>query len=568
MATFSASLFPQAPAAGPTLGGLTIKPRPAQTSPAAAFAPGAISSTALQGAGAARSAFNSGGLSIAPPAAPSLGTTPTSDMTNPGVGEQAFNATQNRLQQDPYADQTQALSQQSNTPTAGENYQNQNLGTLDGPGQGDQYWNQVSGQFNTPGAGENFAQSSTAAMSPQGPASAFYNQAMGDYGNFTGYSGPQASQGQYQQNAASGPTSGQQFYNQVQGNYGTTGTYSDPNLAAGQYNQTQQAFGALPIAQLDPFYNRAEQLGVQNYNNDAASRGVYGSSQALSGVGNVVSNMEAQRAKDSFDAQMQIEQANQGRQTILGNQARAGDLSSLSAFGANLSGVETFGNLANAAGQQTINQQTMLGNQANNVDQNAQAAQNSNLAGVSAFGNLANSADTTQATRYADTNTAMNNAENTAISRGTAGANISQGVDTGNRNDFTAGQNAANSAANMANARNQTTNAINNSGSTNDLNRLTATNNAAQGAGAQNQARLQSKVDAISSANRDLTNTIGSAMQDLQKGDQQAFDDAFNATIAPALQAAGMSQQEIDAYRQMLISTGQAVAGGVKTATS
>ncbi len=558
------------------LGGLTqpkIAARPAQTNPAAAFDSTGVSANALQGKALTQSAFvgtptlKPGGVPNPPgyTQPPSAG--PATDMVNPGVGEQTFNSTQNRLQQDPYADQTQALSQASNTPTAGENYQNQNLGTLDGPGQGDQYWNQVSGQFNSPGAGENFAQSSTAAMSPQGPASAFYNQAMGDYGNFTGYSGPQASAGQYGANAASGPTSGQQFYNQVAGNYGTTGTYSDPNLAAGQYGATQQAFGALPIAQLDPFYNRAEQLGVQNYNNDAASRGVYGSSQALSGVGNVVSNMEAQRAKDSFDAQMQIEQANQGRQTILGNQARAGDLSSLSAFGANLSGVETFGNLANAAGQQTINQQTMLGNQANNVDQNAQAAQNSNLAGVSAFGNLANSADTTQATRYADTNTAMNNAENTAISRGQVGANISQGVDTGNRNDFTAGQNAASSAAQTTNARNQTTNQINNTGSTNDLSRLNAVNNQAQGAEGQNLQRLQAKVDAVTSANRDVNNMIGSAMSMLQAGDQQGFENTFNAMIAPALQAAGMSKADIDAWRQSLIASSQGVAKGVDTAT-
>jgi hypothetical protein len=353
----------------------------------------------------------------------------------------------------------------------------------------------------------------------------------------------------------------------VQGDYGTKGTYSDPNLAAGQYAQTQGAFGALPIAQLDPFYNRAEQLGVQNYNNNAAARGTYGSSQALSGVGNVVSNMEAQRAKDSFDAQMEIEKANQGRQTILGNQARQGDLSSLSAFGANLSGVETFGNLANAAGNQTLAQQTMLGNQANNVDQNAQAAQNSNLQGVQTYGNLATSADQTQSTRYANSNTAMNNAENTAINRGQVGANIAQGVDTGNRNDFTASQNAANNAAQTANARNQTTNQINDSGSRNDLARLTAFNNAAQGAEDQNITRLQSKVDAVASANRDLSGQIGSAMSALQQGDQASFDAMFNATIAPALQAAGMSQQEIDQWRQTAISSAHGVANGVDTAT-
>lgn len=403
-------------------------------------------------------------------APPSALTNPGNNLTNPGYDEQALLYTQNRLLEDPWAQQMQNQYAQSQKPSAGEQYLNQNLGTLDGPGMGEQYWNQVQGQFNDPFAGEQFARQATQQFQANGPASAFYNQAMGQYGQFTGYQGAGNTQGQfnqaqqslaggtrgeqglgqiaggyaqkgtysgpnnaagqygqsaaslaggtagerglgqlaaqygsigqyqggnsamsqYQQNAASGPLAAQQFYNQVGGSYGDIGRYSDPNLAAGQYSQTQQAFGDLPIANFDPFYDRARQLATQDYNRQAAGRGVYGSSEALSGVGNVITDIEAQRANRSFDAEMARAQEQRARQQLLGEQARMGDLSSLAAFGANLSGLETFGNLANQAGNQTLGQQTMLGNQARMADQTALDAFNSNLAGVSTFANVNN----------------------------------------------------------------------------------------------------------------------------------------------------------------------------------
>ena len=454
--------------------GPSVAARPAQTNPALAFSPNTTlagsptpTSTALQN--------------------------PGNNMVNPGYGEQAFTQTQNRLLEDPYAQTTQNLVGQASKPSAGQNYLNANLGTLNGPGQGEQYWNQVSGQFQDPFAGEQYARQATQNMSPTGPAGAFYNQAMGQYGDFTGYSGPQNTQGQYGQSQGQigNAAQGENMLGQLSQQYGNIGQYNDPNLAAGQYAQTQGAFGDMPIANFDPFYDRASQLGVQKYNQQASGRGVYGSSEALSGVGNVITDIEAQRANRSFDAEMQRAQEQRMRQQLLGEQARMGDLSSLSAFGANLSGAETFGNLANMQASQTVNRNQVLGNMANQADTQALGAQNANIAGVNAFGNLAGQADTAETNRFTASTNAMNNADRTAIDRLRAGSDIANSADDSHRADYTTSTNAATQAGNLDNSRLQTASGIANSGSANDLARLNSYNNTAQGAEGQRQNRVQ-----------------------------------------------------------------------------
>ena len=130
--------------------------------------------------------------------------TPGNNLTNPGYAEQAFEYTQNRLLEDPYAKQLGAAYNNTQKPSAGENYLNQNLGSLNGPGQGEQYWNQVQGQYMDPFAGEQFARQATQNFQAQGPASAFNQQAMGDhYQNYTNYSTGNA-QGQYGQSSGQG----------------------------------------------------------------------------------------------------------------------------------------------------------------------------------------------------------------------------------------------------------------------------------------------------------------------------------------------------------------------------
>lgn len=509
----------------------TTPARPALTNPALAFSPSASATSAVSKA--------------ASPPAPSPLQAPGNNFVNPGYGEQGLNLTQNRLLEDPYAQTQSNLAQQASNPSAGQNALNQNLGSLQGPGQGQQYWNQVQGQFQDPFAGEQFARQATQNMSPSGPAGAFYNNAMGQYGDFTGYSGPQNSQGQYQQNASSGPLAGQDFYNQVAGQYGTTGTYSDPNLAAGQYAQTQQSFGALPTpTSADPFYDRSIQLGTQAYNQGAAGRGVYGSSEALSGVGNIITDLNAKRAQTAFGNDMSIAQENRARQELLGNQARAGDLSSLAAFGANLSGLETFGNLAGQAGQQTLGQQTMLGNQASQADQNAQAAQNSNIAGLNAFGNLSSNADQAETNRYTASTNAMNNADRTQIERTRAGADIAQGVDNTDIARTNARTSAGTAAANATDNGLQTASNIAHTGSADDLSHVNSFNTTAQGAEGQRTSRLQTMLDETFKRDSKVSDMIGKALDGVSAQGQADFENYITSTLAPIMNDASLSESE------------------------
>lgn len=564
---------------------------------------------------------------------------PGNNLVNPGYAEQAFEYTQNRLLEDPYADQLGAAYNNTQKPSQGESYLNQNLGTLNGPGQGEQYWNQVQGQYMDPFAGEQFARQATQNFQAQGPASAFNQQAMGDhyqdytnystgnaqgqygqsagqlaggtqgeqglgqiagdYGSKGTYTGQNNAQGQYQQNAASGPLAAQQFYDQVQGQYGELGQYQDPNRAAGQYEQTQQAFGDLPIANFDPFYDRAIQLGTQDYNRQSAGRGVYGSSEALSGVGNIITDLNAQRANRSFDAEMQRAQEQRARQQLLGEQARQGDLSGLGAFAANQQGLQTFGNLANQAGNQTLGQQTMLGNQArnadlsatdafsanlegastfaninnmqanqelgrhellgnmaNSADSQATAAQNARTSAMSAFGNIANAADSAETNRYQASTNAMNNADRTALDRMNSGAEIAFKGDDSRRQDYETSSRVAESAARLGLDRNIQGANISQTQSQNDLNRLDSFNSTANVAENSRQGRQLAKIQEVANMSTAVSNAMGSAMSALQAGDQQAFEQKWQAEMLPALQKAGMSQQEAESFKNDLMQLG------------
>ncbi len=571
---------------------------------------------------------------------------PGNNFTNPGYTEQAFGQVQNRLLEDPSQAFLTNAANGTKTPTQGQQYMNQNLGTLDGPGQGDQYWNQVAGQFQNPMAGEQFARQATQNMSAQGPASAFYNNAMGQYDQFTGFQGGQNTQGQYgqsqqqlgngsqgeqglgqiagqygnlgqyngqnnalgqyNQNAASGPLGAQQFYDQVGGSYNQMGQYSDPNLAAGQYGQTQASFGAMPTPDsADPYYDRAIQLGTQKYNSQAAGRGVYGSSDALSGVGNVITDLNAARAQNQFGNEMSIAQENRARQQLLGEQARMGDLSSLAGFGANLSGLETYGNLANQAGQQTLGQQTMLGaqarnadlsqsdafnnnlagastfaninnqlgdqairrnellgNLANQADSQALGAQNANIAGLNAFGNIASSADSAETNRYTASTNAMNQADRTGIDRMTAGANIANNVDANSRADYTASNNAAAQAAGLDNDRTRLGADLMNTASQNDLARINSFMQNAGAAEGSRQSRNTTAMNAISGYSKEVQGAITNALTDFVDKGQGDWENYAQAQLVPALQAQGLDQKQIDQIVELGAAYAKSKNGG------
>ena len=81
--------------------------------------------------------------------------------------------------------------------------------------------------------------------------------------------------------AFQGPGQGEQFWNQVQGNF----------------NKANQDL----TPQFNAYYDQARNQAAGEANKQAASRGVYGSSQALNNVGNVIADVEGQRAKASTD---------------------------------------------------------------------------------------------------------------------------------------------------------------------------------------------------------------------------------------------------------------------------
>ena len=474
---------------------------------------------------------------------------PGNNLVNPGYAEQAFEYTQNRLLDDPYAGVISSAAQQAGTAQKGENYMNTNLGALNGPGMGDQYWSQVGGQFNSPFSGEQYARQATQDFDASGPASAFYNQAQGQYGAMTGYSGPQNAQGQYGQSSGqlAGGTQGEAGLGQIAGQYGNIGQYQGQNLAAGQYAQTQGAFGDMPIANFDPFYDRARQLATQDYNRQSAGRGVYGSSEALSGVGNVITDIEAQRANRSFDAEMQRAQEQRMRQQLLGEQARMGDLSGTDAFSANLKGAETFGNINNQMGQLELDRHKTLGEMASSADTQALGAQNANIAGLSAFGTIANNADTAETDRYEATTSAMNQADQTGLERLKSGADIAYKSDENNRLDFEASSRNANEAAKLGLERQRTAADIANMGSDNDLARLGSFMDSANVAESARQSRQLSRLAETGAMSRDMASTLANGFEAFYAGNQKAWEDTFNSTLLPKMQAAGWSQQQIDA---------------------
>jgi len=521
--------------------------RPALTNPAAAFSvPGFSQSTMPSG--------------LKPPSP--LKPLATTDQTNPGYGEQALNLTQNRLLEDPFAATQANLAGQAGTPSAGQNYMNQNLGSLDGPGQGEQYWNQQSGQFQDPFAGEQYARQSTAGYSPAGAASAFNTQAQGQYNDFTGYTGPGNAQGQYGQSQGliGNGTQGQNNMADIASGYGDNGQYTGANLAAGQYSQTQGAFGDMPLPDsADPYYDRAIQLGTQTYNQGAAGRGVYGSSEALSGVGNVITDLNAKRAQTAFGNQMAITQEQRARQELLGNQARMGDLSGTDAFAANMKGVETYGNLNNQMGQLQNQSVDILGNQANAADTQATNAQNSNIAGLNALSSAANNADTAESRRYEGSNTAMNNADRTQIDRVRAGADIADMADDNARADYDSSNSAANTANDNRDQSLATSSNIAHTGSQDDLNRITSLDNTAQGAENQRQTRSQANLDNLFRRDKVVADMVGKAMEGMNAAAQTDFENWATAELAPIMNDANLSAQEkqakinalIEGYRQV-----------------
>lgn len=483
--SYTQQAIPQTPSVSrPTQGPSQAQPAATYSSPAsAAFQPQPV--TQYPGYSQAIQGQTQGGAPLSPQQTPSVLQDPGNNWTNPGYGEQALQATQNQWLNDPFASSEQQFINQAGSPSQGEQTLN-NMGTLSGSGQGSQYWNQQQGQFNGPTSGQQYTQQATSQL---------------------------------------GPTSSSAFYNTAMGNYPSAGQYQGGNNSLSQYGATQAAFGSSPLpstTSADPYYDRSEQLGVQAYNNDAASRGVYGSSQTLSGVGNVVSGIEAARAQNAFQNQMSVDQEERQREALLGTQAQAADTTGINAFNAGTQATQTYGNLASSADQANTNQ-------------------------------------------YIASTSAMNQADANQTQRLSVGGTLANNADTTARENYTASANAATQAGQLANNRTSVGGNLAGQASSNDTARLQGFTSAASSAENQRQGR---ESGAVSMTQNDMNAALGQ-LSDAQKqsfaNNQQAFDDWYNATIAPQRQAAGLSQQQIDAERQAYFA---AIQQGTSTANN
>jgi len=532
---------------------------PVQTSGPTATAPGNtdLRGVALSGLTDPGNAFGGPGPTFRDPG---------NNMVNPGYTEQAFNNLQNRLMEDPTADMKRQLFGETQNQLQGEQFLNQNQNTLMGPGEGDQYWNQVQGQFMDPFSGEQFTRDAAQNFAPTGAAGAFNQGAQGDYDHFTGYTGPQNTQGQLgaSRGELAGGTQGEQGLGEIAGGYGDIGKYTDPNLAAGQYSQTQQAFGDLPIANFDPFYDRARQLATQDYNRQSAGRGVYGSSEALSGVGNVITDIEAQRANRSFDAEMQRAQEQRARQELLGNQARMGDLSSLGAFGANLSGAETFAGINKDLADTTLGRNRLLGDMANQADTQALGAQEANIRGLGTLGDIAGRAGTEETDRFRASNDAALGADRLGLDRLTAGADIAFEGDEQARKNFETSANAATSAANIGLDRQRLGRDIAGDLTDDDLARLEATFGGADLAEDDRQSRQKEAIKASAQQAEAIMNSVGSSLSNLIGLSDEDFERQWQSTILPMVQQGLLTGQQANDLKEALKYAGEETGAALK----
>lgn len=171
------------------------------------------------------------------------------------------------------------------------------------------------------------------------------------------------------------PGVGEQFWNnnQNQWNQRPGGSWASSafapgstaaNAANGSFNT--EKFSVQPT--FDKAYDRAETKGIAQANQQSASRGAYGSSAALNGVGNVISDIESQRANRAGDFALQ-DQANQRSwaDQELGWNKFAGD-ASFNAGQENfqgLGGAQSAANSAQSGFQNRAN--SAFGNQFNNA---------------------------------------------------------------------------------------------------------------------------------------------------------------------------------------------------------
>lgn len=135
------------------------------------------------------------------------------------------------------------------------------------------------------------------------------------------------------------PGAGMQWWQQNQGQFGQPGAsedyfqntrqqYQDPTNAQGYYSDWNDKSEGLS-ADMAPYYDRAKERSTADLDKAFAARGMFGSSASTDAVGQAVTDLEAQRAKD--EAQYGLERAAEQRawSGLGGTLASAADSSNL-----------------------------------------------------------------------------------------------------------------------------------------------------------------------------------------------------------------------------------------------
>lgn len=157
-----------------------------------------------------------------------------------------------------------------------------------------------------------------------------------------------ANQGRFNQPTASGG-----FYQQAQGQYGQRPELS--NNTQNEYNNLQRP-NLSANAGLDPYYQNAAKNVTAQLNNQYGSRGMFGSSAALNGVGGALTDLFADQANREAQYALQRSAEDRGWAGLAGQLAGQADANSRAGSQDELSWLMGMGNLAGNADQANLAQ--------------------------------------------------------------------------------------------------------------------------------------------------------------------------------------------------------------------
>jgi len=125
-------------------------------------------------------------------------------------------------------------------------------------------------------------------------------------------------------------------------------------------------------------------------------------------------------------------------------------------------------------------------------------------------------------------------------------------LDANQRANFDSQMQAANNAAQLGLDRNRLGADIASQGSSQDLQRLLGYNQVAQGAEGQRLGRLGQGDALMLGSQNQIQGLLAGAQEALMSGDRAEFENYFNTQMAPALEAAGWTKDQIASLSQDL----------------